>query len=268
LLSHLSTRSGKELGQPAGPVSAAEIAGRRVRCNAEALWSNPVPDAVARAVHTDFRDFVLDPSFSCLGAKAAINRDQYRLGVYGAMAEAETTVALAADLMTFIAAWPDPNNVFTTFVASFVDTSIESEEQFERLLWRQLQQLDDIDNNRHAWDPTVSADPTSPTFSYSFGGRAFFVVGLHPHSRRLSRRFRWPALVFNPHAQFEELKRQGSYGKLQAAIRAREALLQGDINDLLHDFGQKSEARQYAGRAVGPDWHCPFQSGERAPSDL
>ena len=30
------------------------------------------------------------------------------------------------------------------------------------------------------------------------------------------------------------------------------------MNPALKDFGTQSEARQYAGRAVPPDWRCPF----------
>ena len=42
------------------------------------------------------------------------------------------------------------------------------------------------------WADGVSPDPDDAHFSFSVGGRAFFVVGLHPLSSRLARRFRWP----------------------------------------------------------------------------
>ena len=47
--------------------------------------------------------------------------------------------------------------------------------------------------------------------------------------------------------------------KMQAAIRARDVKLQGDINPNLADFGEATEARQYSGRAVEPDWTPPIQ---------
>ena len=51
--------------------------------------------------------------------------------------------------------------------------------------------------SRAGWDPSVSEDPDDPLFSFSFGGHALFVVGLHPQSSRLSRRFggpRWSSI--------------------------------------------------------------------------
>ena len=58
-----------------------------------------------------------------------------------------------------------------------------------------------------AMTPRVSADPDNPHFSLSFGGEAFFVVGLHPDASRPARRFARPTMVFNLHDQFETLAR-------------------------------------------------------------
>ena len=87
----------------------------------------------------------------------------------------------------------------------------------------------------------------------------FFVIGLHPASSRRARQFPWPTLVFNAHKQFDRLKADGRYPKMQAAIRVREMAWQGSLNPNLSDFGARSEARQYAGRAVEDNWRCPFQ---------
>ena len=106
----------------------------------------------------------------------------------------------------------------------------------------------------------MSADPESAQFSYSFGGRALFVVGLHPASSRMSRRFGWPALVFNPRSQFERLRAAGKFERLRDAVRDRDVALQGTPNPNLADFGEMSEARQYSGRATEPEWRCPFHS--------
>jgi hypothetical protein len=66
--------------------------------------------------------------------------------------------------------------------------------------------------------------------------------------------------VFNPHAQFEQLRSEGKFEHLRAVIRERELALQGSLNPSLGDFGQLSDARQYSGRqTVGP-WRCPFHA--------
>ena len=75
----------------------------------------------------------------------------------------------------------------------------------------------------------------------------------------MARRFRWPALVFNPHVQFERLRGEGKWKRMQQTIRERDVALQGNINPMLSDFGQSSEARQYSGRAVEADWQPPFK---------
>lgn len=112
-------------------------------------------------------------------------------------------------------------------------------------------------------DHRVSVDPDDPHFSLSFGGEAFFVVGLHPHASRPARRFERPALIFNLHDQFEQLRAAGIYDRMRETIVARDVALAGEPNPMLAPHGTISEARQYSGRAVDDDWICPF-SGRRA----
>ena len=137
--------------------------------------------------------------------------------------------ALAEDLARF-ARQASAANRLSAFVAIFTGRPPASERAFERRLWAQLQLLHERDDPAAGWDPAVSADPRDPRFSFSFAGTAFFVVGLHPRSSRLARRFRYPALVFNPHAQFERLRREGRFERLRDVIRARDIALQGSIN--------------------------------------
>jgi FPC/CPF motif-containing protein YcgG len=65
-------------------------------------------------------------------------------------------------------------------------------------------------------------------------------------------------LAFNPHAQFERLRETGMWGKIQEAVRHLDKELQGNINPVLADFGQDTEAKQYSGRLIESDWHPPF----------
>lgn len=68
----------------------------------------------------------------------------------------------------------------------------------------------------------------------------------------------FPALVFNAHRQFRHLKVDGAFQKMQKEIRRREMKIQGTRNPNLSDFGEQSEARQYAGNATQQVWSCPF----------
>ncbi len=111
-----------------------------------------------------------------------------------------------------------------------------------------------------------AATRTSPKFSLSLAGHPFFVIGLHPGASRIARRFAWPAMVFNSHVQFDRLREDGRYTKMQKATRARDLALQGSINPNLADFGTAPETRQYSGRKVEADWKCPFHPSNAQPS--
>lgn len=209
--------------------------------------------------------FIADKSFPCVGAKSALNKGRMQLQEFGALGDPAFTPALHAALGEYSRAYPDPGIVPVSFIAVFQHELLD-ERSFEQRLWRQLQALHAHDRARSIpWAQDVEDDPDRQEFSFSVGGRAFFVVGMHPGASRLARRTPVPCLVFNFHEQFEQLKQSGKYAGLQDAIRTRDIALQGSINPVLARFGEASEARQYSGRAVEADWQCPFHS--KAPQD-
>jgi uncharacterized protein len=222
--------------------------------------------ALTAFVHDELRALVLNERFTCMGGKAALRQGTYRFGFYGDMTSAGAARGLAHDLFTFTGEMRAMAGGFTTFLASFTGPNPPDEESFERTLWGTLQRLHDLDAPHHDWDPAVSDDPADPAFSFSFGRVAFFVVGLHAASSRAARRFAWPTLVFNPHQQFDALKANGRYSRLQQVIRRAEQQLQGDTNPMLADYGTRSEAAQYSGRRVAADWQCPFHAHDRKPA--
>ena len=212
----------------------------------------------ATAAEQAFRQFVLGPEFPCLGAKAAFNSDSQTVRLFPRLADDETTKALATELYDF--AQTSPQHEFATFVALFENPRATDEIEFETLVWKQLRLLHHQDAGRFAWNPNVAADPADPHFSFSFGGQALYVIGMHARSSREARRFPWPVLVFNPHEQFERLRADGKWKHMQETIRQRDRQLQGSINPMLSDFGERSEARQYSGRAVEENWQAPFRA--------
>jgi FPC/CPF motif-containing protein YcgG len=218
-------------------------------------------NAFAFEAHQRFREFVTRPDFSCLGAKAALNDEKYGFAVYDKMGGNESTAGLCRDLFHFAQSEKIARSDYATFVAIFQSPLGLTEAKFEARLWLQLRQLHRADIEHFDWDKHVSRDPGDPHFSFSFAGQAFYIVGMHANSSRRARRFPWPTLVFNPHEQFERLRTDGKWKRMQQTIRAREIALQGSINPMLNDFGEESEARQYSGRAVPDDWRPPFPSG-------
>lgn len=228
--------------------------------NAAAQGAFPASSTVAQA----FEAFIAEQAFPCLGAKAASARDSISLIEAGDLRDDQFDAAIVAGVQAF-AARAQVDTLFTSLVVLFAPAPGLSEQAFEQAMWQRLQAWHVIDHQQFSWDPQVSNDPASSTFSFSLGGSAFYLIGLHPAASRPARRFQQPAVVLNLHSQFEQLRADGRYEKLRAAITARDIALAGSRNPMLAEHGKAPEARQYSGRAVDAHWVCPFhaQGGSR-----
>ncbi|MGA8045939.1 MAG: guanitoxin biosynthesis heme-dependent pre-guanitoxin N-hydroxylase GntA [Dermatophilaceae bacterium] len=202
------------------------------------------------------RAMVAHPDYPCLGARSVFRRDSAHLHVLDSMGPDESATDELAEKLGAFAAEHGADEEFVSFLTVFRGPVPASESEFERAMWAVLQGLHDRDDR--PWPATVEADPTSPHFAFSFAGTAFFVVGLHPAASRIARRAPLPTLVFNLHHQFERLRSETGFDRMRTAIRRRDARLQGTVNPMVDDYGSSSAARQYSGRAVGPDWKAPF----------
>ena len=207
-----------------------------------------------------FNEFILGKDHPCLMAQTAFSMDKVDFHEYEGFGTRKTAKNILKDLKKYIANYNFESNDFLTFLVAFKGRQDYTEEEFEQKLWEQLQHLHEVDDAE--WDKEVNPDPESPHFSFSLGGRAFYVVGMHPNSSRKARQAPYPAIAFNLHWQFEKLREMGTYHTVRDKIRERDKELQGNINPMLEDFGKKSEARQYSGREVGEEWKCPFLNGK------
>lgn len=222
----------------------------------------PAINNFSSSVALQWEAFILEQDHPCLMAQAVFKSSNVIIREYEAMGSPANSSKLLQDINRFLETYDFRAEAYHSFVAVF-DSSIEySETEFEKLLWQELQALHAADQ-AHDWDPTVSADPEDDFFSFSVGGKAFYIVGMHPNSSRMARRSPQPALVFNLHLQFERLKEKGIYAHMQAKIRERDHGLQGSINPMLSNFGEGGEARQYSGREVGARWKCPFMAAKK-----
>lgn len=206
-----------------------------------------------------FQDFIRSPEFPCVGAKSALSRERMRFVIGRDIRSAWDDLRILPNLLELARSYRDDPVLFQSMVVLFEDPAPLDEAGFEENLWARLQSLSEKDE----WlgqspDPRVSTSPDDPHFSLSFGGEAFFVVGLHPQASRPARRFERPALVFNLHDQFEQLRALGRYEKLRESIIERDVAIAGAPNPMLARHGTLSAARQYSGRAVGEDWVCPY----------
>ena len=206
-----------------------------------------------------FRTFITDRTFPCVGAKAALQRDGMRFIVARDFRSAWDDLRILPALLGLAKSYRTEPEMFQSLVVLFEAGAPDDERSFEQGLWSRLQSLSDKDEwlGQRA-DPRVAHDPEDPHFAMSFGGEAFFVVGLHPRASRPARRFSTPAMVFNLHDQFTTLRAEGRYDKLRASILDRDLAVAGSSNPMLSEHGDVSAARQYSGRAVEEGWRCPF----------
>ncbi|MQA85037.1 MAG: YqcI/YcgG family protein [Streptosporangiales bacterium] len=203
-------------------------------------------------------EFIRSEQFSCVGAKTAVAGSSLVHRHYSALGEVSEVGRMYEDLRSFAERRVSIDAHFATFAATFDSPRRSDEVTFERLLWRQLQLLHDIDSRWFGWHRDFSPFPEAENFGFCVSGWPFFVVGMHDGASRLSRRFAYPTLVFNSHEQFELLFELGTFQRLRAETRRRELALQGSINpNLVHYPSQ--EVRHYAGRVADEDWRCPFQ---------
>ena len=173
-------------------------------------------------------------------------------------------------LYDFVDDYRQSESLYNSAVVLFKGPETSNEEMFDALLWQRLQAISNLDAARYQYDPRVEQDPKSPKFSFSIKEEAVYIIGLHPSSSRKARQFRYPAMVFNPHAQFEKLRETSKYEPIRQVVRKRDINFSGSVNPMLADFGEASEAFQYTGRRYDKTWQCPFIShhgdSERNPT--
>ena len=205
--------------------------------------------------------------FPCVAAKEAVARQQVSCFVAGHMACPADDCAILHFIYSFIDKYRSEKDIFHSAAVIFRKPDIFNEDMFESLMWEKLQSLSDLDAQRYGYDKRVSPDPFSEKFSFSVKEEAFFILGLHPKSSRITRQFSYPVLVFNPHAQFEKLRETTQYTKLKNIVRKRDIAYTGSINPMLDDFGSSSEVYQYSGKQYDQAWACPLKINHESTSN-
>jgi FPC/CPF motif-containing protein YcgG len=206
----------------------------------------------------EYLAFLNNKAFPCVGARAALARQQIKCMVADHMACPKDDLAILQFLYDFVDDYRKSKKTFHSATIIFKDPGLLNEEMFDELMWGRLQALADLDERNYCYDKRVNADPSSVNFSFSLKEEAFFIIGLHPASSRQARQFKYPTLAFNPHAQFEKLKETNSYEMIKNVVRKRDIAYSGSVNPMLQDFGKSSEAFQYSGRNYSDQWQCPL----------
>lgn len=207
----------------------------------------------------EFQQSINAETYPCVAARAAISREHIPCLVVDHMGCPKDDQMILQFLYQFVDDFRKAITLLHSAAIIFKGPEKTTEETFDALLWQRLQALSALDAANFQYDRRVNSDPSHANFSFSLGEEAFFIIGLHPASTRRARQFRYPAMVFNPHAQFEELRQANRYEKMKNIVRQRDILYSGSVNPMLADFGEASEVYQYSGRKYDDQWTCPLK---------
>ena len=209
-------------------------------------------------ITNSYISFLSNKDFPCVAAKDALAKGNIRIMVADHMACPKDDREILDFIYAFTNMYRNSEKGFYSAAIIFKGPENINEKMFDMFMWQRLQSLKDLDVLQFLNDARVDADPNSENFSFSLMEEAYFIVGLHPESSRQARRFEYPALIFNPHAQFAEMKTAARYEKMKTIVRKRDMAYSGSVNPMLTDFGEASEVYQYSGRRYDSDWKCPL----------
>lgn len=213
------------------------------------------------AIKESFFSHIQDLAYPCVMAKALLLKGNIRIIMADTFCPAPLHVQpLLQQIYQHIDELNAEEQGYHSIAILFRQPVMQSEDEYESLFWPYLQALHALDSGQYNWDPRVSADPASSRFSFSLKGEAFYVIGMHNSSSRKARRTIVPAIILNPHRQFEALRRKGNYTKIRDTIRSRDIVYSGSQNPMLENFGDEPEVYQYTGKQFDKEnWTCPFQ---------
>lgn len=215
-----------------------------------------------------YKEFIGKKAFPCIAARAALASQQIQCMVADTMACPKDDKAILQFLYHFIDSYRTAATNFHSAAIIFKSPKNTAEEEFDSLLWQRLQAISDLDAENYDYDRRVDADPASGRFGFSLKQEAFFIIGLHPGSKRPPRQFSYPTLAFNPHQEFEKLRASHHYESMKRVVRKRDLAYSGSINPMLTDFGEASDAVQYSGKFYSRDWQCPFKRNEKSKDEM
>ena len=206
----------------------------------------------------EYSEYLRKKDFPCVAAKAALSRNHIQCMVASHMACPADDKTILQYLYSFVDRYRASEESYHSAAVIFKEPVEINETLFDTLLWQRLNSLASLDKQNYTHDLRVDSDPNSPRYSFSLKEEAFFILGLHPGSSRRSRQFKYPALVFNPHAEFEKLRNSDRYTRMKEVVRKRDVEFSGSVNPMLADFGEASEVYQYSGIRYNSEWTCPL----------
>ena len=209
-----------------------------------------------------FNSFINNAVFPCVAAKDALTKGKIKILTAQHIGCPSDDERILAFLYNFTDVYRIAEKGFHSAAIIFEQPDNISEDSFEIFMWQRLNSLRTLDEKNYKHDPRVDSNPAAPHFSFSLKEEAYFIIALHANNSRPARRFKYPTLIFNPHAQFEAMRTTERYEKMKTVVRKKDIALAGSINPMLTNFGEASEVYQYSGKQYDKNWKCPLISFE------
>src|SRR6476620_6336695 len=110
----------------------------------------------------EYLEYLRNKEFPCIGAKAALAKQQVRCMVAAHMACPKDDQAILEFLYFFVDDYRRSGELYQSAAIIFQQPTFLNEELFDKLLWQRLQSLSDMDANNFEYDKRVNIDPCSP----------------------------------------------------------------------------------------------------------
>lgn len=215
----------------------------------------------------DIRHLIMKPNYPCVAAVSSFLKHDFMSGNYKDFGSGQCAAQLASDLLKFKTEQRRLKSPFYSFWAVFENDEVASEDEYEKKMWNELSAVHEFEiknaglqsSEQLPWDPKFSRNPKDKNFCFCLGGDAYFVVGMHPQSSRLSRRFPYPVIIFNLYEQFDDLMKKNTFAPMVQLNRQRELKFEGSVNPMVEKHGQSWESIQFSGKNNDDQWGCPFK---------
>lgn len=207
----------------------------------------------------EYLNYIGHKNFPCVAARASSGNMNGNIMVADSISCPKDDDRILKFIYDFVDEYRNSAKGFSSLAIIFKSPQPGTEDLFDQFMWQRLQALSILDAHKFGYDKRVNNDPVNANFSFSLKEEAFFIIGLHKASSRVARQFKYPTLVFNPHAQFEVMKQTDQYNKMQKIVRKRDLSFSGSINPMLQNYGTESEVYQYSGKQYDANWQCPLK---------
>lgn len=207
--------------------------------------------------------------FPCMFAKSSFNLNFMNIGIYDFFFDNVAIKKLSEDLkkmsleMNSNKKKSDNEERFSTFIAIFKNSSIQSTEHFQSEFFKLMENLNQQDPIK--WPKNACKNPEDFSFSFYFNGDIWFPVSVSPFHKYCIRKASYIIIAFQPGKTFDlnKTKYKKKFSLMRSSIHKKISFIYND--DIPTYLTSKSEGKnyvQYIGddpKLENPQYICPLK---------